>query len=111
MENINLLIPENKVTAIVGTSGSGKTTLVKILLKVYEQYEGDIRVGENNSDNKQGKAGAKFSFISHKYWRSTCGAVLQDGYIFNESIARNIAVGDDLIDTNRLLQSCQIANI
>lgn len=103
LDNINLIIPENKTTAIVGTSGSGKTTLVKLLLKVYDQYEGEIRIG--------GEIGSKFNFINYPYWRSICGAVLQDGYIFNDSIARNIAVGDEDIDYNRLILSCRTANI
>lgn len=93
----------------MGVSGSGKTTLIKLLLKVYEQYDGEIRVGVNHEADK--KEGLKFGFISHQYWRNVCGAVLQDGYIFNDTIARNIAVGEDDIDYNRLTQSCQIANI
>jgi ATP-binding cassette subfamily B protein len=109
LEKVNLLIPENKITAIVGVSGSGKTTLIKLLLKVYEQYDGEIRVGVNHEADK--KEGLKFGFISHQYWRNVCGAVSQDGYIFNDTIARNIAVGEDDIDYNRLTQSCQIANI
>jgi ATP-binding cassette subfamily B protein len=108
LENINLVIPENKVTAIVGASGSGKTTLIKLLLKVYERYNGEIRVGATNLFTKDG---LKFNFISHAHWRRECGAVLQDGYIFNDTIARNIAVGDEDIDFNRLIRSCRIANI
>ncbi|MGN6439878.1 MAG: peptidase domain-containing ABC transporter [Agriterribacter sp.] len=114
LRNIDLIVPENKVTAIVGASGSGKTTLVKLLLKVYELYDGDIRIGSLSPATSEGggeMGGMKFNFISHKYWRNTCGAVLQDGYIFNDTIARNIAVGDDNIDVNRLVQSCQTANI
>lgn len=111
LENINLVVPENKVTAIVGASGSGKTTLVKLLLKVYEQYQGEIRIGENLPGSEPSKGGVKFDSVSHKYWRSVCSAVLQDGYIFNDSIARNIAVGDENMDYNRLVQSCRIANI
>jgi len=110
IENIHLCIPENKVTAIVGTSGSGKTTLIKLLLKVYEQYDGEIRIGANKNKSHT-KDGVKFSFIGHQYWRSICGAVLQDGYIFNDTIARNIAVAADDIDYTRLIKSCQIANI
>ncbi len=109
LEDINLMIPENKVTAIVGASGSGKTTLIKVLLKVYEQYGGEIRIGTPTPE--QVKDGLKFEFISHPYWRSICGAVLQDGYIFNDTIARNIAVGEESIDYNKLSQSCRIANI
>lgn len=100
LENINLSIPEGKVTAVVGTSGSGKTTLLKLLLKVYEQYNGEIKVGETNFKN-----------ISPSYWRHTCGAVMQDGYIFNDSIERNIAVSDEYIDQQKLTHSCKTANI
>lgn len=108
LENISLIIPEKKVTAIVGVSGSGKTTLIKLLLKVYEHYEGEIRVGASEIKSKDG---VRFSFISHSFWRSECGAVLQDGYIFNDSIARNVAVSDEDIDYNMLVKSCKIANI
>jgi len=108
LEQINLVIPDNRVTAIVGASGSGKTTLVKLLLKIHEQYEGEIRIGTTELNKKDG---LKFSLISHPHWRRSCGAVLQDGYIFNDSIARNIAVGDEDIDYNKLIHSCRIANI
>lgn len=107
LENINLVIPENKITAIVGTSGSGKTTLIKLLLKVYDPNNGEIRIGANLS----GKDGVKFSNVSHTYWRSLCGAVLQDGYIFNDNIARNIAVGVNEINYEKLIASAKIANI
>jgi len=100
LKDINLEIPEGKVTAIVGTSGSGKTTLLKLLLKIYDQYEGDLKVGETN-----------LKYISSSFWRGQCGAVLQDGYVFNDTIARNIAVADENIDQERLLHSCRIANI
>lgn len=100
LHDISLSIPDGKVTAIVGVSGSGKTTLLKLLLKVYGQYQGDIRVGENN-----------LKYISPSFWRRQCGAVLQDGYIFNDTIARNIAVGEEYVDQERLMQSCKIACI
>lgn len=100
LKDINLSIPKGKVTAIVGVSGSGKTTLLKLLLKVYEQYTGEIKVGESNFKN-----------ISPSYWRSECGAVMQDGYIFNDSIERNVAVSDEYIDQKKLLHSCKVANI
>ncbi|WP_423737529.1 peptidase domain-containing ABC transporter [Chitinophaga caseinilytica] len=108
LEDINLIVPENQVTAIVGTSGSGKTTLIKLLLKIYEQYNGEIRIGGADAADRNG---IKFDSISHPHWRSECGAVLQDGYIFNDSVARNIAVGDEYIDYNLLIQSSRIANI
>ena len=100
LEDITFAIPEGKVTAIVGVSGSGKTTLLKLLLKVYEQYQGEIRAGDNN-----------FKYISPSFWRKQCGSVLQDGYIFNDSIARNIAVGDEYVDQEKLIHSCKVANI
>ncbi|WP_214228781.1 peptidase domain-containing ABC transporter [Pedobacter sp. B4-66] len=100
LKNINLEIPEGKITAIVGVSGSGKTTLLKLLLKIYDQYQGDIKVGESN-----------FKHYSPSFWRRQCGAVLQDGFVFNDSIAKNIAVGDQHIDIDKLMHSCHVANI
>jgi ATP-binding cassette, subfamily B, bacterial len=100
LKNINLIIPEGKTTAIVGMSGSGKTTLLKLLLKFYENYQGEIKIGESN-----------LKYISPKYWRSNCGSVMQDGYIFNDSIAKNIAVSDDRPDYAKLLHACKVANI
>ncbi len=100
LNNINLEIPEGKVTAIVGESGSGKTTLIKLLLKIYDQYNGDITIGDNN-----------YKFISPTFWRKHCGAVLQDGYIFNDSIAKNIAIGEESVNYNKLILSVKIANI
>lgn len=107
LDKINLVIPANKVTAIVGASGSGKTTLIKILLKIYDEYHGEIRVGTQQGNSE----GTKFDFISHAFWQTKCGAVLQDGYIFNDTIASNIAVGEGDIDYDRLLRSCRVANI
>ncbi|NLR81448.1 peptidase domain-containing ABC transporter [Chitinophaga eiseniae] len=100
LNNISLHIPEGKITAIVGSSGSGKTTLLKLLLKVYDSYEGDLRVGESKLKN-----------ISHSYWRSQCGTVLQDGFIFNDTILNNIAVGNSVVNHKRLTYSCNMANI
>lgn len=100
LRDITLTIPQGKVTAVVGVSGSGKTTLLKLLLKIYEQYQGEIRVGDNN-----------FKYLSHAFWRRKCGSVLQDGYIFNDTIARNIAVGEEYIHHKRLVHSCRVANI
>ncbi len=100
LQNINLHIPQGKITAIVGMSGSGKTTLIKLLLKFYDNYIGDIRLGETNLNN-----------ISPRYWRSRCGSVMQDGFIFNDSIAKNIAVSDEIPNQAHLLHACKVANI
>jgi len=100
LSDLNLTIPEGKITAIVGVSGSGKTTLIKLLLKSFETYSGNIRIG-----------GTDFKYISASSWRRHCGAVLQDGYIFNDTIARNIAVGDEEVDQRKLVSCCKTANI
>jgi ATP-binding cassette subfamily B protein len=100
LKDVSLLIPENKVTAIVGTSGSGKTTLVKLLLGFYNHYKGNILLGDNQLKN-----------YSQAWWRSQVGAVMQDGFIFNDTIARNIAVGQESIDNQRLVEAVKVANI
>jgi len=100
LKDINLHIPEGKVTAIVGMSGSGKTTLLKLLLRFYEKYEGEIRIGENNLRN-----------ISHNFWRDQCGSVMQDGYIFNATIARNIGITDETPQYEKLDHACEVAHI
>lgn len=100
IDDLTLEIPPNKITAIVGASGSGKTTLMKILLKFYTVSKGDIKVG-----------GADINNISQRYWRHKCGVVMQEGYIFNDTIAKNIAVGDTRIDKAKLLQAVKVANI
>lgn len=100
LDGISLKIPQGKVTAIVGASGSGKTTLVKLLLGYYSPNEGQITVG--------GEYMERFNLV---WWRSICGAVMQDGYVFSDSIARNIAVTDDEIDMERLRHAARIANI
>jgi ATP-binding cassette subfamily B protein len=100
LEDIDLEIPQGKTTAIVGVSGSGKTTLLKLLLKFYEQYDGTIHVGWT-SLNK----------YSPSFWRSQCGAVFQDGYIFNDTIAGNVAPGYEAPDPERLREACRMANI
>lgn len=100
LDDICLDIPRGKITAIVGTSGSGKTTLIKLLLGYYKPVDGVITVGENDLQS-----------FSLRWWRDQCGAVMQDGYIFSESIARNIAVDDEEIDKARLLLAARIANI
>lgn len=100
LKNISLEIPKGKVTAIVGMSGSGKTTLIKLLLRFYENYKGDIHLGTAN-----------FKTISPKYWRSISSAVMQDPFIFNDNIQKNIIVTDDPVDTERLMRACSTANI
>ena len=100
IDSINLIIPNKKVTAIVGSSGSGKTTLMKLLLKFYEPSIGEIAIAGNSISN-----------ISHTMWREKCGAVMQDGYIFNDTIAYNIAIGEEIADTQALLYATSIANI
>jgi len=100
LKNLYLEIPENKVTAIVGTSGSGKTTLIKLLLGYYPPNEGEIQVGDQNLKN-----------MSPNRWRQRCGVVLQNGYLFSDSIARNIALGENFIDTEKLSYSARLANI
>jgi ATP-binding cassette subfamily B protein len=100
LDNINLIIPKGKITAIVGTSGSGKTTLMKLLLGYYNPVEGSIHVGNNTL--KQQKPSE---------WRAQCGTVMQEGYIFTDSIARNIALDGENIDENRLKLAVKTANL
>ncbi|HAK77760.1 MAG TPA: ABC transporter ATP-binding protein [Runella sp.] len=100
LRDIDLIIPEGKTTAIVGMSGSGKTTLLKLLLRFYEPTKGQIRVG-----------GVALNNISHKHWRKQCGVVMQDGFIFSDTIARNIAVGVEIIDRQKLYHAAEVANI
>jgi ATP-binding cassette subfamily B protein len=100
LDNLNLTIPANKITAIVGTSGSGKTTLMKLLLKFYEPIKGEITIGKT-----------PLKTIAQKTWRSHLGCVMQEGYIFNDSIANNISIGVDIIDKERLVYASDVANI
>ncbi|MET0759859.1 MAG: peptidase domain-containing ABC transporter [Flavobacterium sp.] len=100
LENLNLTIPARKVTAIVGVSGSGKTTLMKLLLKFYEPDKGEINLGNTQLKN-----------IAQKSWRANIGAVMQEGFIFNDTIANNIAVGVDSINKERLVYAADVANI
>jgi ATP-binding cassette, subfamily B, bacterial len=100
LKNINMHIPAGKVTAIVGSSGSGKTTLLKLLLRFYEPSSGKISVGDSNLSN-----------ILPSAWRQECGTVMQEGYIFSDSIAKNIAVGVEKIDHERLFHAVRVANI
>lgn len=100
LNDIKLTIPEKKITAIVGTSGSGKTTLVKLLLGFYPPVDGKIRVGETDLQN-----------FSHQWWRTKVGAVMQDGFIFSDTITSNIAVGVERLDKERLLFASKMANL
>ncbi len=100
LNGLTLTIPANKITAIVGSSGSGKTTLMKLLLKFYEPLEGEIKVG--NVDLKN---------ITQKAWRNHVGTVMQEGYIFSDTIANNIAIGVNVIDKERLVYASDVANI
>lgn len=100
LDDVTIYIPKGKVTAIVGASGSGKTTLVKLMLGYYPVLEGQINIG-----------GTDINTLNKKWWRRQCGVVMQDGVIFSESIARNIAVDDGDIDKDRLLKAAQIACI
>ncbi|MBY0477003.1 MAG: peptidase domain-containing ABC transporter [Chitinophagaceae bacterium] len=108
LKNINLQIPKGKTTAIVGMSGSGKTTLLKLLLKFYEPQKGDIKLISSSAINGNGTL---LSSISHKTWRNYCGVVMQESFIFSDTIAKNIAVGVDKIDMERLHHSVSVANI
>lgn len=100
LDGVDCVIPEGKVTAIVGTSGSGKTTMIKLLLGYYKVFDGSITIGETDLQR-----------YNLKWWRRHCGVVMQDGVIFSESIARNIAVDDGEIDTERLQLAARIACI
>jgi ATP-binding cassette subfamily B protein len=100
LKNLDLNIPAQKITAIVGTSGSGKTTLMKLLLKFYEPEKGEVLVGTHRLNN-----------ISAKAWRNNCGAVMQEGYIFSDTIANNIAVGEEQVDKAKLKHAVNVANI
>ena len=100
LTDINVLFERGKQTAIVGASGSGKTTLIKLMLGYYEPTEGGIYIGGEN-----------LCGINLDLWRSKCGVVMQEGVIFSESIARNIAVGDGEIDIERLKQAAETACI
>ena len=100
LDGVDVAIPQGKVTAIVGTSGSGKTTMVKLLLGYYRVLGGSITIG-----------GTNLREYNPKWWRRHCGVVMQDGVIFSESIARNIAVDDGEIDKERLQRAARIACI
>lgn len=100
IRDVEMSIEENKTTAIVGVSGSGKTTLLKMLLGFYQPVNGDILIGDT-----------KLSNLNLKVWREKVGAVMQDGFLFPDTIARNIAPGSEEIDENRLIKAAELSNI
>jgi ATP-binding cassette subfamily B protein len=100
LNGVSLFIPQNKTIAIVGSSGSGKTTLIKLLLNFYTPNKGEIFIDNINLNE----------FNPH-LWRQSTGAVMQDGFIFSDTIANNIAVGVEIIDKKRLKEAAQTANI
>ena len=100
LKNLSFDIPDGKTTAIVGMSGSGKTTILKLLLRFHEPQQGEIKVGSTYMHQ-----------IGYRYWRGKCGIVMQDGFIFSDTIARNIAVGDEYPDVDKLMHAIKVANI
>ncbi|WP_293788223.1 peptidase domain-containing ABC transporter [uncultured Pedobacter sp.] len=100
LKNINLSFHEGKTTAVVGMSGSGKTTLLKLLLKFYKPSAGAVDVGGHNLEK-----------ISPSFWRANCGTVMQDGFIFSDTIINNICVKEDSLDIEKLAHAIKIANI
>jgi ATP-binding cassette subfamily B protein len=100
LKDVDLAIEENKVTAIVGSSGSGKTTLLKMILGFYQPVTGEILIGDTRLNN-----------ISLKIWRQKAGVVMQDGFLFPDTIASNIAPGAEKIDEEKLLRAVETANI
>lgn len=107
LRNISLTIPFGKTTAIVGTSGSGKTTLLKLLLRFHEPQEGGIYL----RPPVPGSDLLGIDMISHRAWRQQCGVVMQEGFVFSDTIARNIAVSDEVIDEDKLHRAARTANI
>ena len=100
LDNVSMFIPDGHVTAIVGTSGSGKTTLLKLLLGYYPVTAGNIMIGDTDIND-----------INKSWWRRQCGVVMQDGVIFSDTIARNIAVGDGPVDYERVERAARMACI
>lgn len=98
--DVNLQIPHGKITAIVGSSGSGKTTLLKILLKFVSPQKGVIKIGN-----------FQFKEIGYDFWRSQCGTVMQEGYIFSDTIANNISISDTLTNRDKLIHAIKVANL
>ena len=99
LDDVSLVIPEHKVTAIVGESGSGKTTLIKLMQGFYQPNSGSIKIGNLN-----------LNIINPHLWRSRTGSVMQDSFLFSDSIANNIALNTDDVDTERLYHAAIMAN-
>ena len=100
IKGLNMMIPKGQTVAVVGSSGSGKTTILKLLLNFYQPTEGVVKLGE-----------VSLNSIQNRLWRAKCGVVMQEGYIFTDTIAKNIALGDEMIDKKKLLQAVKVANI
>ena len=100
LRNVLLTIPENKITAIVGSSGSGKSTLLKLLVRLYKPTYGDIKMG-----------GMNVNLVNLRQWRDMCGVVMQDGKTFNDTVLNNIVLDDEHIDYDKLSEVCRIAQI
>lgn len=100
LSKINIKIPQGKITAIVGASGSGKSTLIKILLGYYPNYKGHIKIGNTNLKD-----------LDVNFWRQQCGVVMQDGIIFSDSIAGNVAIDDMGINMEKVIEACEIAGV
>ncbi|MEH6306581.1 peptidase domain-containing ABC transporter [Olivibacter sp. CPCC 100613] len=100
LRDISLDIPEGKTTALVGMSGSGKTTLLKLIMRFYKAEKGDILLGSTKLDQ-----------VSHRVWRAGCGMVMQDGFIFADTIENNIAVGEEFPDVERVRYAIRMANL
>ncbi len=100
LQGINLFIPENKVTAIIGESGCGKSTLLKLLVRLYQPSFGEVKLGDMN-----------MNAVNLRQWRRMCGVVMQDGKLFYDTIINNIVLDDEHIDKENLVKCCQIAQI
>ncbi len=100
LKDLTLDIPAGKTTALVGASGSGKTTLIKLLLAFHPPVNGSIRIGDMD-----------FAQVGKSFWRKQCGTVMQDGFLFSDTIAGNIAPGVELIDKEKLVHAAAVANI
>lgn len=109
LRNVTLDIPKGKVTAIVGMSGSGKTTLLKLLLKFYD-VNGDIFISSKESSYGE-KNSSRLENLNTSHWRGSCGVVMQDGFIFSDSITCNIAIGDEKPNMDKVYHACKVANI